>query len=274
MFDAWRSWKPPKGTANRVHQIQTISTEEKSTEVGNNSLSILSCPSTFQKNFLSASVHGKWANVKMWWGTSPELLDASIQGLLPGLWAPPRRTDPFGNPMPLFGTVGAAFLKNSDLADFRPRNYFKTNRIKGNIQSCIKCEVGIGTVQVIVYWKEKDYWPPKTHSNRWDLFANWNEEWEWVWQGLPEARLRSSVGHEMGHHESSLRMLLPCHFFYSCMKCHVWQWHTAMRSRSILTHLYLDQEPQMRFFTSWLLQQLISRMTTAWEKTFCEKGGK
>lgn len=53
--------------------------------------------------------------------------------------------------MPLSGAVGTALLKNSDLADFRPRNYFKTNRIEGNIQSCIKCEVGFGTVQVIVY---------------------------------------------------------------------------------------------------------------------------
>lgn len=44
---------------HRVCQTQTISMSEENTEVGNDSLSILSCPSTLEKNFLSAFVHGK-----------------------------------------------------------------------------------------------------------------------------------------------------------------------------------------------------------------------
>lgn len=61
-----------------------------------------------------------------------------------------------------------------------------------------------------------------------------------MWRGLCETRVRSSVRHELGHHESRLGMLLPCHFFYYCMKCHVRQWYNWMGSGSKPAHcLYL-----------------------------------
>lgn len=49
--------------------------------------------------------------------------------------------------------------------------------------------------------------------------------------------------------KSKLKMLLPCNFFYYCMRCHVGQWRTLMGSGSKLTYLSLGHKPQMQFLT-------------------------